>query len=317
MKQNILLFIINFIIIMSNTIPVRASPSNNDISYYRGDIPLVLTVPHGGNTKNGAEIPDRPKNDDNILVNDAYTISTAQSIADNISDYYGSRPYVVICNIPRHKVDVNRPIELAADSEEGKGVWKEYHQAIQHAIDEIRTRHNRQGLLLDIHGHKRHDLIMLGYLLSKEELIDSQNDPDRTDQVVLEKTSIQTLASRISFPDRPGDLLRGEGSFGELIEYAATENNDNIKTVPSPSHPAPTEEEHYFTGGYTTQAYHAQNTEQQGNSSSGLDAIQIELPQRLRFTSDQRQAAAKAIAEATVYWLDHYYQPVVLNKALL
>ncbi|KAI7852332.1 hypothetical protein BDC45DRAFT_193319 [Circinella umbellata] len=290
-------------------------PSSKYIIYQPGDIPLILTVPHGGNRKNGTTIPDRSKNDDNQLLNDAYTISTAQSIADNIADFYGARPYMVICNVPRIKVDVNRPIEQAAESDQGKAIWKEYHQTIQHAVNEIRTRHNQQGLLLDIHGHQRHDFVMLGYLLEKDELINLQNNADGTDQAVLKKSSIQALAARISIPERPSDLLHGEGSFGQLMEFAAAENITNVvKTIPSPNRPAPTKDEFYFSGGYTTETYHDSNNNK-GNQGGGFDTIQIELPQRLRFTPGQRQIAAKAIADAAIYWLDHYYSPVVHNKA--
>ena len=134
MKQTILLLLLSLIsIIISTSTVIMAQQtvlslpplsSSNHIIYQRGDIPLVLTVPHGGNRKNGITIPDRSKNDDNLLLNDAYTISTARSIANNIADFYGARPYMVICNVPRIKVDVNRPIEEGAESDQGKAVWK-------------------------------------------------------------------------------------------------------------------------------------------------------------------------------------------------
>ncbi|KAI9496529.1 hypothetical protein BDB00DRAFT_809207 [Zychaea mexicana] len=288
-------------------ITIKRQPSSSYVSYQRGDIPLVLTVPHGGYT-GGKEIPDRPEKGGNVLVNDGYTVDTARLLSEYITDYYGSRPYMVICNVRRRKVDVNRPLDLSTESAEGQAVWKEYHQTVQRAVNEIRARHKQQGLLLDIHGHSRHDLVMLGYLLHKNELIQLQDDRNRTDQAVLKKSSIQTLAARISIPEHPSELLRGDGSFGELMEYS----EETVKAVPSSSHPAPLQDEFYYSGGYTTHAYHKNDS-----NRNGLDVIQIELPRYLRLTPDQRQVAARAITGAVTYWLDQYYQPVILDKAKL
>ncbi|KAI8143794.1 hypothetical protein BJV82DRAFT_514032 [Fennellomyces sp. T-0311] len=304
---------------MSSLAPLSTS---SYVTYQRGDLPLILTVPHGGRM-DADEIPERTKTGDAVLVNDALTIDTAHAIAEKVTAYYGSQPYMVICNVRRSKVDMNRPIESAADSPQGRAVWKEFHHTLRHAVNEIRARHHQEGLLLDIHGnhsllvtqqylihhalgHRRHEFVMLGYLMEKDELIELANDPQGTDQAVLEKSSIQSLAKRVTLS--PHELLRGEGSFGELMSLQSS----NVQTIPSPSHPAPNAEDRFYSGAYITESYHTNATQ------AGLDAVQIELPQHLRFTESGRQTTAKAVSEAVIYWLDHHYQPVVLQtKALL
>ena len=101
-------------------------PASSYVSYQRGDLPLLITVPHGG-YYSANEIPERIESNGTVLTTDRGTAKTAQAVADKIFSYYGCRPYMVVCNIRRRKEDVNRPIHLATESSEGQAVWKVLH----------------------------------------------------------------------------------------------------------------------------------------------------------------------------------------------
>lgn len=164
------------------------------------------------------------------------------------------------------------------------------------------------GLLLDIHGMcmmhvlqvyifnvivgqtHSHERVELGYLLHKSDLAGLSDQA--MDKAITSRSSIQALA-RVS-PLLPHELLRGDGSLGDLLETF----HSSIRTIPSPSHPYPLSDERYFRGGYITQRYH---------TSSTMDAIQLELPKHLRFTQQGRDTIAAAIADAACYMLETYY----------
>lgn len=176
---------------------------------------------------------------------------------------------------------------------------------------------HEHGLILDIHGMcvvcltfffrkmidscyvlgqaHPHERVELGYLLYKSELTRLDDDDQAMDEAVKRNSSIQALAKRVASLVPPHELLRGNGSFGDLLE---TSSNSVIRTMPSPSHPYPYPEERYYRGGYITQRYHTSNI---------MDAIQLELPKHLRFTKQGRDTITMAIADAACYMLDTYY----------
>lgn len=140
-----------------------------------------------------------------------------------------------------------------------------------------------------------HERVELGYLLYKSELTRLDDDDQAMDEAVKRNSSIQALAKRVASLVPPHELLRGNGSFGDLLE---TSSDSVIRTMPSPSHPYPYSEERYYRGGYITQRYHTSNS---------MDAIQLELPKHLRFTKQGRETITMAIADAACYMLDTYY----------
>lgn len=177
------------------------------------------------------------------------------------------------------------------------------------------------GLILDIHGRYMHTCICsffykmihatvyvgqahpherveLGYLLYKSELMRLDDNDEAMDEAVKRNSSIQALAKRVASSFPPHELLRGNGSFGDLLERSPSSSNSVVRTMPSPSHPYPYSEERYYRGGYITQRYHTPNN---------MDAIQLELPKHLRFTKQGRDTITMAIADAACYMLETYY----------
>ncbi|KAI8098845.1 uncharacterized protein BX664DRAFT_319741 [Halteromyces radiatus] len=267
-----------------------SSSVSPDVTLVEGKLPLILSVPHGGDQL-PSSIPNRT---DGHLIADAYTISLAHKISHLIQSHYNAAPFLVILNIARRKVDVNRSILEGTESIQGQRVWKEYHDVLQRTINKVKTRY-RYGLLLDIHGQAHKEgMVELGYLLNRTML---QRTTKKDERELIRHSSISDLADRIE-QHRHGSavsLLRGNGSFGYAM-MMDQEDNHQVDVVPSPIHPYPVEHALYFAGGYITQTYH-----------SSLDIIQIESPQRLRFSPQGHDLLARRIANAAIYMLDHYY----------
>ncbi|ORX51601.1 hypothetical protein DM01DRAFT_1337108, partial [Hesseltinella vesiculosa] len=287
-----LLFLVHLIQVAHclNCMEALQSYTTNAITVIPGDLPLLLTVPHGGLAM-PTSIPNRTEGQ---VIPDAYTIVLAKYISQQIRGHYKARPYMLILNVARRKVDVNRPIDQGTDSETGQQVWAEYHDALRGLVQQIQTRFG-EGLLLDIHGQAhREGMVELGYMVQKSKLQTVDRDQD-----LITNSSLSRLAHRLLQNNRPevvSQLLRGSGSFGDKMMGGS----DLIQVVPSPTHRSPAKQALYFEGGYTTQQY-----------SSQLDVIQIESPQALRFSASDRPILAQAIANATTYFMDKYYSPLL------
>merc|ERR1712045_854658 len=105
----------------------RANLQSQYIEYEPGTVPIIISAPHGG-TEEPDEIADRiagcPTSDGCVYekdescasssecgivtVRDSYTIEIARSIADTVEELLGARPYLVINNMNRKKMDANR-----------------------------------------------------------------------------------------------------------------------------------------------------------------------------------------------------------------
>jgi len=114
-----------------------------------GDMPLLISAPHGGTL----EIPDCPKRvghgqKDFVTVRDTNTEELALAVAAEVECLTGKKPHYVIASYARTFVDANRAVDEGAESEAGKAVWNEYHDAIKSAL----TSMSHGGLIVDIHG---------------------------------------------------------------------------------------------------------------------------------------------------------------------
>ena len=74
----------------------------------RGDLPLILTVPHDGDLSLGT-VTSRSKG---VSVRDENTRETAERIARALQARTGKRPYLVIAKVSRKYLDPNRPEQL-------------------------------------------------------------------------------------------------------------------------------------------------------------------------------------------------------------
>ena len=230
---------------------------NDYIEYIAGDLPLIISAPHGG-VEAPDELPDRTGA--NITtVRDGNTAELAQTIGNVFLARTGGRPHIIIVRLRRTKIDANREISEAAQGHRlAERAWFEYHSFIEAAKHAVAARHGT-GFYVDLHGHG-HDIqrLELGYLLDRATLA----LPDATlDNPVYEnQSSVRTLSQ--DSPASFSGLVRGSQSLGALFEA------EGFPAVPSPANPGPGGDE-YFDGGY--------NTARHGSRAGGpVSGVQIE-----------------------------------------
>lgn len=266
----------------SHTPPFTAGETtfgrNSYVEYLAGDLPLVLSAPHGGYLQPD-EIADRGYG---VTDQDRNTQELIREIADEAFQLTGHYPHVVICNLHRIKLDANREVVEAAQGDPfAAHAWREYHAFIEEAEQTV-TREYGRGMYFDLHGHG-HDIqrLELGYLLSAAEL--ALPDSLLNDPSLMLKSSIRALA--LQADTGFAGLVRGPSSLGALL---ATRG---FPAVPSPTDPDPAGAP-YFTGGYDTQRHGSRD----GGTVSG---IQVEANYTgVRDTESSRAAFAAAFVAA-------------------
>ena len=240
----------------------KYSGRNNYINYYPGNIPIVLSIPHGGELT-PFEISDRTYG---VSVTDSNTIELGSSISDYMYEIFNVRPYLIINNLKRTKLDANRDkIEAAQNNIFAERAFDEFHYYISSAREDI-IKNFGSGILFDIHGHGPNpdgfvDLrTWIGYLLTGNEL--DQNDKDLDTNISPDDTSIFNILN--SSNHLLSDVIRGSNSLGSLFETYG------FSALPSSLSPSP-EGMRYFSGGYNTVVYGR-------DSDYNFNAIQLEFP---------------------------------------
>ena len=265
---------------------------NNYIQYLPGNLPLIISVPHGG-ALTPAEIPDRTCGDETVT--DSYTIDLAMEIRDAIFNITGCYPYVVINHLKRIKLDANRDLNEAACGSEFAGTaWGEFHTYMDSAVANV-TRKSGKGLYIDLHGHGHAiQRLELGYLLTAAQLAGS--DAILNTSTYENYTSIKKLIQSNVLNLTNSDLLRGNSSLGTMFTAKG------FPAVPSTDDRYPLSGQSYFSGGY--------NTERHGSKTSGtIDGIQIECNQDVRFTDLARKDFASKTAAVFLDYLTKHYFP--------
>lgn len=262
---------------------------NNYIEYMCGGLPLIISVPHGGNLT-PSEIPDRTCG---TTVTDSYTMELSLELRDEIYDITGRYPHVIINHLKRIKLDANRDVyEATCGDAEAAIAWEEYHKFIDSAKLYVTNTYNK-GLFIDLHGQSSHgERIELGYMLTGEDL--RQSDATLNTPEYENKSSIRNLVSdnvnNFSF----SELLRGDYALGTMLEDEA------YTTIPSLENEYPVDA--YFSGGY--------NTERHGSKDGGtIDAVQMECNRQIRFDESDRLAFAGDLSGILLAYLKKHYFP--------
>jgi len=262
--------------------------TNDYITYHAGNLPLIISVPHGGLLEPSV-IPDRSCNGC-VTGNDTNTRALGLTLKDRLKAITGCEVHVVVNELHRRKLDANRAIgEAALSNVDAEMAWTEYHAFMDSAKMEIKRNWGR-GLVIDLHGHG-HDIqrLELGYRLTGSELRGSDSELDARD---LEDIPIQTLIAETELT--LSTAIRGPESLGDLFTARGYD------AVPSSAITDPASGEAYFRGGYITDRYGSKD-------GSSIDAIQIECHQDVRFTSPARDRFADSLAVVILDFLDRHY----------
>lgn len=260
---------------------------NNYIEYIPGDMPLIITAPHGGYLE-PSEIPPMA----NTLERDGGSQEYARLVVDKIFNLTGKRPHIIINHLTRHRLNANSTKDIATGGNYYSGIaWDEFHAYIEDAKKYIQSRCLR-GLLLDFHtnGHSE-GWVELGYGLSGSTLdlsSSSLNKSTYIDRSTVRSLSLQPNQNFI-------EVLRGSSSLGGVL------STKGVKVVPSPEFPGP-DGGGYFDGGYNVRTH--------GSIKGGaIDAIQIESHYNyVNSGSTKRNIYSQQLAESILTYLEIQYK---------
>lgn len=251
-----------------------------------GNLPLVISAPHGGREKPD-EIPQREKG---VVDIDTNTQELARAIADELQKQTGHRPHLIICRLHRSKLDCNREIEeAAAGSPVGEKAWTEYHDFVARALKTAIAQGGR-AFYIDLHGQNHRDRrIELGYLHSPETLQAPDTALDAPG--VAANGSLRRLAEKSKLPYSA--LVRGPRSLGALLEARG------FACVPSPERPEPVLP--YFQGGYSVRRHVA--------ADQPVAGLQIECTLAgVRDTAENRAKFSTAFVAALREFLSEHFE---------
>lgn len=186
----------------------------------RGEIPIVLTAPHGGKQRI-ADVPDR---ESGVTTRDIATYEVALGVADLLEERLGKRPYVVAALFHRSSADANREADGAYEDEDAEPHYEAYHDAVMTAVADVRKRWPERGILLDIHGQASFEGIHRG---------------------TKDGRTVRRLVKRIGEEAFVGP----EGLFGRI----AAAGYEVFPPVGAPF--GEPEEDSRFNGGFTVRAY--------------------------------------------------------------
>lgn len=264
---------------------------NKYIEYVAGNIPLIISISHGGNLK-PEEIPDRRYG---TKLSDLYTIQIGREIAKEFYRVTGGYPHLVICHLKRTKIDCNREIKEATQGNKwAEKAWQEFHSYIEQA-KQLSLEHYPRCFYIDIHGHTHAiQRLELGYLLVRDDL--KRNN--KSLYLLRQKTSIRFLLEHT-----PGDfseMIRGKTSFGGLMQER------NFPAVPSPQYPHP-EDQPYYPGGYNVMRHTFYAT-------APIPGFQLEINSHIRKDKATRKEFAQKFVEAIRIYLAMHYDLSIKNK---
>jgi len=256
----------------------------NHIKYYQGDIPLILSAPHGGEF----EPTDIENRTSGVFDMDDFTAELTVEIIKEFQNSIGKTPYAVIADISRVKVDLNRKENEAYEDINAKKVYDQFHTFIQDSEKIIDQKYGK-GLYIDIHGQSHpKGYLEFGYLLVNDIL----KHPDDFLKTYKNTTSIKTLSkfSNDSFLEQ----LKGANSMGTLM------CNEGYDSIPSTKIPYAVDD-NYFEGAYDTIRY--------GSLKGGnISGIQIEFPYKdIRDSDENIKKCAKSFVKTIIKFMEIHF----------
>jgi N-formylglutamate amidohydrolase len=243
--------------------PISAQDLDSLITFEQGELPIILSAPHGGRDpipgakqrlgKGVSAFVTRP---------DLSTDRLTESVADAIEKELGKRPFVIIARFQRKYLDANRTPAKAYECAAAEQTYDAYHRALTEARQQVIERWG-YGLLLDLHGQNSH--------------------PTSIFRGTNNGRTTQHLVSRFGLPSLTGT----ESLFGELAQRGF----DVIPKVASSDR-----ENASYNGGYIVAKY---GSREEGT----LDAIQLDIGRDLRLRAARQDTANKLAAATAAFTL--------------
>lgn len=291
-STTIFVFLFSTIFCFSQFTPgVSYFGTNNYIEYIAGNLPVIISVAHGGN-QNPGNIPDRMCNNPTTIT-DLNTNELALEIDTAFVNLFGCHPHTILTHLSRKKIDNNRDIiDGACGNADAELAWTEFHNYIDTAAKYVNLKYGK-GFYIDLHGHGHAiQRLELGYLLTGANY--DLSDDELNAQLYIDKSSLKKLVSTNIQALTHAQLLRGDFALGTLLM------NGGYPSVPSKLIPSPNGDP-YFDGGYNTENY----TSVVGGT---IDGVQIECNMTgVRDTKANRKKFADSLAAALkIILIQHY-----------
>ena len=266
---------------------------NNYTQYHIGNLPIIISVPHGGLVVPNS-IPDRTCNNP-ALDHDFRTIELARQIDTALFKLTGCHPHLIICNLQKRKLDCNRSIaDGACGNIQAEKAWTEFHNFIDTAQSRVANKFPNKALYIDLHGHGKPILrLELGYGLTNSMLNNDDNFLNST-SVIANNSSLENLVSKNTNGYTHSQLIRGQYSLGTMFV------NAGFPAVPSQQMPNPGQTP-FFPGGYNT--FHYTSILQ----SNRTDGLQIECDTTVRFGYLNRKKFADSIASIFIKFMSIHH----------
>ncbi|MFT7050587.1 MAG: hypothetical protein ACJAZK_001184 [Psychroserpens sp.] len=207
-------------------VSIFSSYNNEYIEYIPGNLPIIISAPHGGVLQSGETIggvfyPDDDNNlpDRSCGINerDDNTEILVRRIQDEIFAQTGGYAHIIINNLHRSKMDPNRMVSQGAcGNSHAASYWIDFQNFINDASQEIEAEWGK-GLYIDLHGQS-HTVprIEIGYNITATEL----NASDLNSATIIDKSTIKNLVSSNLNGLTHEELVRGENSLGQLFQDA-------------------------------------------------------------------------------------------------
>lgn len=238
--------------------PVLAAQLDSLVRIERGDLPILISAPHGGRQDIPGSTPrtgeGQVKGGTGFSVAfDSGTEELAMELSAEVERATGKKPYLVVASFSRRYLDCNRGPAIAYSDESAKAVYEAYHGALRAHCREVLDRFGG-GLVVDLHG---------------------------------QGTSAGTVFRGTKNGNSVAVMRK---KFGEGIHEGPDSVLGQLKAMGWKVHPDPGgREQSGYTGGFITQTY--------GGEAAGTDAIQLEFGSDFRKTEEQRKATARALAK--------------------
>src|SRR5699024_1016331 len=164
---------------------------NGWIEARAGNMPLVISAPHGGTYKPD-EIPEG-SGSDIVTVRDMNTIELALQVEQALLSSYDVQPFVVINHLHRSKLDMNRDIkEATSGNKEAETPWYNYHNYIESALEKAIDDFGFT-IFIDFHGNGQDkQRLEQEYALTNQELTKNSWHPEKPDDLAS-NSSLNTL----------------------------------------------------------------------------------------------------------------------------
>ena len=282
--------------------------TRNYIEYIPGNLPIIISAPHGGVQQSGETIGGvfYPDNDSSLAdrscgtnERDDNTEILVREIQKEIFELTGCYAHVIINNLHRSKLDPNREVnEATCGNANAIDHWNAFHGFIDQASASVEANWGK-GLYIDLHGQS-HSVprIEAGYNITAAEL----NSSDLNSAGIINKSTIRNLVTNNLSNLTHEQLIRGNSSLGEMFQNASGTfyasqghpgcgSTNGYRTVPSATNngggncdDTRPNGNAYFDGDFYNNRRHGSgNGTSDGTGGSGnIDGIMTEVNRRVR-----------------------------------